>query len=460
MRDKPNPPLLTKIEFADGQAPADDQTYLPNQNKFIYVIECDENYPPTLTLDFADEIDGDEINSTRIYSNYLIEGEELFSGHYPTGDPSQFELSFNFSNSSEFDYESPGEEGNYSVVLRVLDASGQKQDYEFQFVIINKDEAPIVFIDNEFSYSVSENSDEVVTLHAYDPDVPSNLPQNIDWEVVSPVNVFEFNSSSGGSVQLSFKQDAIPDYEMVNERDWNVTIKVWENEKKHIASRLKSFSFVVTGVNEPPRYYPHLGQYEDPKIFLTENNYTNQNMNLLRHFQDDENNSLSFDIIPMPGDHSERFNLNGSLLEYDVETYGLPDFEDTENQILAVSVRAKDVENVLYSEIITLTVEILQFEESPLVYDEDGVLESFYDTGGILNQKSKPIVCDEDPDSPVLIDHLQFKDPEGSSVSISLTNPGVDDNGTLTISPPSSLQPNYQFSYLPLKINPGFLKYH
>ena len=137
LRDKPNPPLLTKIEFADGQAPADDQTYLPNQNKFIYVIECDENYPPTLTLDFADEIDGDEINSTRIYSNYLIEGEELFSGHYPTGDPSQFELSFNFSNSSEFDYESPPEEGNYSVVLRVLDASGQKQDYEFQFVIIN-----------------------------------------------------------------------------------------------------------------------------------------------------------------------------------------------------------------------------------------------------------------------------------------------------------------------------------
>ena len=157
--------------------------------------------------------------------------------------------------------------------------------------------------------------------------------------------------------------------------------------KKHIASRLKSFSFVVTGVNEPPRYYPHLGQYEDPKIFLTENNFTNQNMNLLRHFQDDENNSLSFDIIPMPGDHSERFNLNGSLLEYDVETYGLPDFEDTENQILTVSVRAKDVENVLYSEIITLTVEILQYEESPLVYDEDGVLESFYDTGGILNQK-------------------------------------------------------------------------
>ena len=172
-------------------------------------------------------------------------------------------------------------------------------------------------------------------------------------------------------------------------------------------------------------------------------------MNLLRHFQDDENNSLSFDIIPMPGDHSERFNLNGSLLEYDVETYGLPDFEDTENQILTVSVRAKDVENVLYSEIITLTVEILQFEESPLVYDEDGVLESFYDTGGILNQKSKPIVCDEDPDSPVLIDHLQFKDPEGSSVSISLTNPSVDDNGTLTISPPSSLQPNYQFSNFP-----------
>ena len=60
-----------------------------------------------------------------------------------------------------------------------------------------------------------------------------NLPQNIDWEVVSPVNVFEFNSSSGGSVQLSFKQDAIPDYEMVNERDWNVTIKVWENEKAY-----------------------------------------------------------------------------------------------------------------------------------------------------------------------------------------------------------------------------------
>ena len=170
----------------------------------------------------------------------MIEGEELFSGHYPTGDPSQFELSFNFQIPQSLITNLP-RGGQLFRGLRVLDASGQKQDYEFQFVIINKDEAPIVFIDNEFSYSVSENSDEVVTLHAYDPDVPSNLPQNIDWEVVSPVNVFEFNSSSGGSVQLSFKQDAIPDYEMVNERDWNVTIKVWENEKSISHLVLKVF---------------------------------------------------------------------------------------------------------------------------------------------------------------------------------------------------------------------------
>ena len=52
LRDKPNAPILNSIEFSDGQGVVDGTTYLTNPNKFIYVIEADENYPPLLTLYF------------------------------------------------------------------------------------------------------------------------------------------------------------------------------------------------------------------------------------------------------------------------------------------------------------------------------------------------------------------------------------------------------------------------
>ena len=450
LRDKPNAPVLNLIEFSDGQGVVDDTSYPTNPNKFLYVIEADENYPPLLTLYFADESDGHEINSTRIYSNYQILGEDLFSGSYVADDPSVYELTFNLDNPLDFDYENPPEEGNYSVVLRVVDEAGQKQDYEFQFVLKDSDEAPLVFVDNSFDGTIKENTATVAGLSAYDPDVPANSGSNINWEIVSPLNKFEFNSSSGEKVQLLFREDSLPDYEVVGERDWNVTLRAWETGKKLDASRLFTLPFSVTPVNDPPRYNPYLGESENAVIYLSENNFTNQSMNLIRHFEDDENDSLTFEITPGEGDNSERFILNGSILEYDVGTYGMPDYEAVDLRSLTVRVRAKDV-NDFYSNEIVLNIQVVSFEESPLVFDEIGVLESFHDTTGQFSQKSKPIECEEDPVSPVSIENFTFLDPEGTNVTVtkSFSPPGSEDNGTLTIFPPSNLQPNYRFEYQP-----------
>ena len=448
LRDKPNPPILTEIEFADGQGPADSQTYIPSATQLIYAIEADENYPPVLTLKFADESDGHEINSTRIYSNYLINGRELFSGRYPSNDPSVFELSMNFSDPQDFDYENPPEEGNYSVVLRVLDEAGQKQDYEFQFVIINRDEAPIITVDSSFDGTIKENTANVAVFNALDPDVPQNSPNNINWEVVSPLNIFDFNASFGQSVQLRFKENVFPDYENPAEREWNVTIRSWETEKKQDASRLFTLPFFVTGVNDPPRYNPFLGQSNNPVIYLSENNFTNQSMDLRRHFEDDENDSLSFEIVPSEGDTSNRFLLNGSILEYDYQTYGMPDYENADFNRLSVTVRAKDALD-FYSEPTLLVIQIVSYEEAPLVFDEDGVLESFFDEFGVFNQRSKPIPCDEDPGAPIIISNLTFEDPEGTAITISKDLSQSDINGSLLIIPPSNLKPNYEFTYMP-----------
>ena len=448
LRDKPNPPILTEIEFADGQGPADSQTYIPSATQLIYAIEADENYPPVLTLKFADESDGHEINSTQIYSNYLINGRELFSGRYPSNDPSVFELSMNFSDPQDFDYENPPEEGNYSVVLRVLDEAGQKQDYEFQFVIINRDEAPVITVDSSFDGTIKENTANVAVFNALDPDVPQNSPNNINWEVVSPLNIFELNASFGQSVQLRFKENVLPDYENPAEREWNVTIRSWETEKKQDASRLFTLPFFVTGVNDPPRYNPFLGQSNNPVIYLSENNFTNQSMDLRRHFEDDENDSLSFEIVPSEGDTSNRFLLNGSILEYDYQTYGMPDYENADFNRLSVTVRAKDALD-FYSEPTLLVIQIVSYEEAPLVFDEDGVLESFFDEFGVFNQRSKPIPCDEDPGAPIIISNLTFEDPEGTAITISKDLSQSDINGSLLIIPPSNLKPNYEFTYMP-----------
>ena len=151
------------------------------EDKFHFQIPVPENTPFTLSLPFSDSIDEQHIASVTKTGR----DQDLFSitepyqiEKYLDTNPYLWWVDLNWSSDSLPDFEDLPIDGSYYVSLIPRDAGDDTSldEYTFEFVITNVDEAPIIYPrpqSIERPYEANETA--IYGIHALDPESPESV---------------------------------------------------------------------------------------------------------------------------------------------------------------------------------------------------------------------------------------------------------------------------------------------
>ena len=246
-------------------------------DQFTFEIEVPENTPFSLELPFSDSIDQQHISSvvkTGRDQNQFTISEPYQIEKYLDTNPYLWWVDLNWSAEMLPDFEELPNDGVYKVALVPRDEGDDtsSEEYSFEFVITDVDEAPVIYPRPEnIAQPYEANETAVYGIHAIDPENPDDNSTYYFWsitqdekeffvlrdsdnpEMKGKVNVFAKN------VDLVFEQ--LPNFEDPLKNDFNVTIAVEQVEQSEDDedTELRSSSqyhIQVKGNNDPPVLNP------------------------------------------------------------------------------------------------------------------------------------------------------------------------------------------------------------
>ena len=249
------------------------------------LVQFDENSKPSFSLPFSDLLD--EQNITSVVLSGSDETKFVISEVYQredVGDPFIYWVDLNFTESFSADFESPQEDGNYTVKLTVFDEEGSFEDFYFTFETLDVDEPAYLTPDDRFEITLPEETELAIdSLLAVDPE---GADKNYTWRFAGLENAhdaagyFKFRDAegnfgfsgegfiAGNSVDLLFAK--IPSFENPQERELNASIQVFDRDQN---SRVFIYTFKITDEDDPPRIKESYGELEvlEENVFVFPN---------------------------------------------------------------------------------------------------------------------------------------------------------------------------------------------
>ena len=330
----------------------------------------------------------------------------------------------------EQDAEKPGDrngDGVFQLVLNVEDNTTSSNNYTFNFHLQDIDEGPIIIVPEH-----SPDEEQTLAVPGITAIDPEGVSKQFSWSIdeesgdASYFGLRTYDADSS-TVDLLFKNGAIPSFENDEERDLNVTISV--SDGTFLSTKLINLS--LKDINDAPKQIKtKVTVYEPEK-------YAVANLNEIFVDEDKDNNLLTFKL-PASSDN-EFFEMEGAALAF---RKGFSDFEEKSWYnvfLVATDQRGSSTEG-------NLTVSVADMPEPPQI--RDGELD---DDDYIFND---PIIFSKEysikEDQKKTITDLIFFDPEDPAKDPrNLTFSIVGDyKGTFEILP-SKTNPNGTFSYLP-----------
>ncbi len=442
----PDSPVLEKIVNKRGST---GEISIPiDRELYSYDLNFSETEGLLYEMDFADRQDLDEITELSVVE---ILDYQLFEFEKEEVDGSNAHMRVKISLKQPQDFENVQDknfDGIYSLTIKVGDGNLDPLNYTFNFHIQNEDEGPMLSLPtgdlwvpmSQYGYwtlssflSVKEEQKIAISgITAADPENASDI--EFVWSVQSANdgNMFEVSKPRGDIVDLLFKDDSIPSWEIDEQRELNVTLKIRDTG---IPSGVSYFVIPIelADVNDPPAFIETEISISEPNPIIVDDLYANELV------FDEDGHDMTFYIEPGQADNS-LFEINdGSLVllaEYS-------DFEERDNYEIILTVEDEKGELVEQS----LNVLIRDIPEPPEVRDADSDNDDILFNDKIVESKTFEILEDEE----FIIDSLIFYDPEDplkDPNNLNYTTIG-DYEGTFTVLVDDSGKKNGTFSYLP-----------
>ena len=239
------------------------QSVTAGQTEFL--VKFDENSKPRFSIPFSDLLDEQNITSRVLSgsdaSKFSI--SEIYQRE-EDGTPLVYWVDLNFTESFEPDFESPEEDGNYTIKLTAFDEEGSFEEFYFTFETLDVDEPAYLDPSDRFEILHPEEIELAISgLRAVDPE---GVDKNYTWRFAGLENAqdtagyFKFRDAegnfgltgegflAGNQVDLLFAK--IPSFENPAERELNASIQVSDRD---FNSKVFVYTFKLFDEDDPPR---------------------------------------------------------------------------------------------------------------------------------------------------------------------------------------------------------------
>lgn len=242
---------------------------------------------------------------------------------------------------------------------------GNSSDIGYYEHISSTNNPPV--IQNQ-SFSIPENSANATVVGqvvATDPNQGQTLTYSITGGNTN--NAFTINSTSG---ILSVNNGLALNFE--SNPQFSLQVTVTDNQS---ASASATMTIAVQNVNEPP-------VSEDQGFNLNENSSNGAFVGTIMATDPDQNQSLTYTILS--GNTNQTFALNSSTGTLSVADNGLLNHES--NPSFSLSIKVEDNGSAPLNDIITVSISVLDVNESPVVQNQNFTINSNIPNGSIVGQ--------------------------------------------------------------------------
>ena len=342
IENQPDKPVLTKIFTINGLGVEDDVDFNESSNEHYLYFNEDEL--AKYRFSFADEQDNDAI--ARLEVKKGTGDEKLFDvSDMDIGVDGHAFVEVSLREIMDFDQPSDQDLNNtYEITLIVEDNSSKSppNNYNFIFVNQNVDEGPKINLPD-----LIVDEEQKIALQGLYAEDPEGEDKNFTWSVKPGEGnwtYFDVSVTQGKSIDLIFKDNKIPSYEVESERDLNVTLSVDDGRKRTETS----FSIRLRNRNDPPFFETTEWKMSEPsKIAI-------QDLNDL--ITDEDRDFLTFFVNPNVPEPNDLKFFEPELVQGKTLLFKRPaDYEEKSKYI--VPIIAEDTFNFRTEGNITILVE-------------------------------------------------------------------------------------------------------